>query len=446
MKKRVASALIAAVTISMACSVYAAPSISTFIPEAPVVVQGNLQQGEALVVQNVNTGAYQDKTVAAVVEKANDENTVMTVKEILTELKVDTKQETKTESGQKVNPTLYEKLTPFADLVVKSGEEVKYGSTETGTIKASVTFEVAKEMEKEDLLMMQIDPDNGKVYFITAEELDKESGTITADFPTLGPVALLTKVPIVVKNVSPENYESEKTAEVVTQFIDEKKDISFDDVLAAMGIEKDEENGQNLEVRISEDVTVNRDDYTSSMGFADLAIKQGQENYLYDMDGSLEAEANRGLDEVDWERMVLSAYPDFDVEAAKEDPALLESLEPFVLKDSFIMQINPVTGEEEYIYEPVIYFGNSMAGETEGETGAEDAEAAADEATDVTAEGTEGTETGTDGTEDDEDALMRGWNIEDEDRKDTGIPNLVIRAEFKSMGPFAIFMNKDAGK
>ena len=32
--------------------------------------------------------------------------------------------------------------------------------------------------------MMQIDPDNGKVYFITAEELDKESGTITADFPT----------------------------------------------------------------------------------------------------------------------------------------------------------------------------------------------------------------------------------------------------------------------
>ena len=406
MKRAVVSALVAAMAVNMAGSVYAAPSISQFIPEAPVVVSGNLGANETLVVQNVNTSAYQNKTVAEVVEWANDDNTVATVKEVLTKLDVDTTQEFRTESGEKINPTLFEQLTPFADLVVKSGEETRYGSN--GTIKAEVTFEAAKEMNKSDLLLMQIDPETGKVYFITPEKLDRATGTITADFATLGPVALLTKVPIVVKNVSPELYESEKAAEVITQFRDRKADITVDEVLTAMGLLK--EDG-HTEIKLTDLVTVNRDDYSSSMGFADLAIKQGQENYLYDMDGSLEAEANRDLNETDWERMVLSAYPDFDVEAAKEDLTVLEDLDPFVLEDSFIMQINPVTGDEDYIYEPEIFFAYSE---------------------------TEETDTAEEDTETEETA---GWNVEDEDRTDEKIPNLVIRAEFKSMGPFAIFMN-----
>lgn len=433
MKKAAVSILIAAMTAGMAVSVWAAPSISQFIPEAPVVIAGNLQENEALIVQNVNTGAYQNKTVAETVEWANDDNTVSTTKEILTRLDIDTAQEFRTESGQKVNPTLYEQLTPFADLVIKSGEEIRYQGN--GTIKASVTFEAAKEMKKQELLLMQIDPNSGKVYFITPETLDKNSGTITADFPALGPVTLLKKVPIVVKNVSPEKYENKKAAEAVTKFLKEKADIKLDDVLTALGIERDEEKGENIEIRINVGVTIHRDDYSSSMGFADLAIKQGQENYLYDMDGSLEAEANRDLNETDWERMVLSEYPDFDVEAAKEDLSTLEDLDPFVLEDSFIMQINPVTGKEEYIYEPEIFF--AYAEEKNGqEAEADEEEAAESENTDAAV---------SEDTEEEEDSLLGGWNIEDEDRSDEEIPNLVIRAEFKSMGPFAIFMNKEAG-
>lgn len=425
MKKAVVSVLIAAMTIGMAGSVCAAPSISQFIPEAPVVISGSLQANETLIVQNVNTSAYQDKKAAEVVEWANDDNTVSTVKEILTRLDVDTTQEFRSESGKKVNPTLYEQLTPFADLVVKSGEEIKYESN--GTIKAEVTFEAAKEMKKQDLLLMQIDPNTGKVYFITPDKLDRKEGIITADFPTLGPVALLKKVPIVVKDVSPEKYENKKTAEVVTKFLKEKADIKLDDVLTAMGIEKNEETGENLKIQINAEVTISRDDYSSSMGFADLAIKQGQENYLYDMDGHLEAEANRDLNETDWERMVLSEYPDFDVEAAKEDLSTLEELDPFVLEDSFIMQINPITGKEEYIYEPEIFFAYA---ETE-DTAEEDAEETAVE------------EEAEDSGQEEDDSLLSGWNIEDEDRDNEEIPNLVIRAEFKSMGPFAIFMNNN---
>lgn len=423
MKKAVVNVLVAAMAMSMAGSVYAAPSISQFIPEAPVVLEGNLQEGETLVVQNVNTGAYENQKVAEVVEWANDDNTVSTVKEVLTRLDVDTKEEFRTENGKPVNPTLYEQLTPFADLVIKSGDTVTY--TSSGMIRAEVTFEAAKEMKKKDLLLMQIDPSTGKVYFITADKLDRKEGTITADFPVLGPVALLKKVPIVVKDVSPEKYENKKTAEVVTKFIDEKADITLDDVLTALGILRDEAAGENPEIQITDEIKILRNDYSSSMGFADLAIKQGQENYLYDMDGKLEAEANRDLNDTDWERMVLSEYPDFDVEAAKEDLSTLEELDPFVLEDSFIMQINPTTGEEEYIYEPEIFF--AYGEETEA---AEENEEEAEEQEET--EGTEDTE---------EESLLGGWNIEDEDRDDEEIPNLVIRAEFKSMGPFAIFMH-----
>lgn len=442
MKRKVISVLIAAMTALMVCSVCAAPSISQFIPENPVVIEGSLQPNEILMVQNANPSAYKDKRVAEAVERANDENTVTTIKEILTILDVDTSQNVRAENGQIVNPTLYEMITPFADLVIRKGDEVKYESD--GTIKASVTFEPAKEMNKDDLLLMQIDPNTGKVYFIVPDELDPVTGAITAKFPTLGPIALLKKVPIVVKDVSPEKYESEIAAAVVTEYMDQKADISFDDVLDSLGIKRNDETGENVEIQLNDEVAVNRDDYTSAMGFADLAIKQGAEDYLYDMGGSLEAEANRDLNEVDWERMVLSEYPDFDVEAAREDPTLLEELEPFVLKDSFIMQINPITGEEEYIYEPEIFFAyaekdeetEEAEQETEaGETGAEDTEETEE---DETKDDTEKPE--------DEYALVKGWNVEDEDRTDVKIPNLVIRAEFRSMGPFAIFMNKSTSR
>lgn len=105
MKRKTIAALITVLTVGMSTSIWAAPSISQIIPEAPVVVSGNLTGGQTLVVTNVNTNAYKDTTVAEVVKKANDDNTVTTVKEILTELKVDTKkEEIKTTTGTKVNP------------------------------------------------------------------------------------------------------------------------------------------------------------------------------------------------------------------------------------------------------------------------------------------------------------------------------------------------------
>lgn len=406
MKRKTIAALIAVLTVGMmSTSVWAAKSISQIIPEAPVVITGNLTGNQTLVVVNANTNAYKNTTVAEVVKKANDDNTITTVKEVLAELKVDTKtEEIKTTTGTTVNPTLYEQITPFVDLAIKENDKITYETT--GAIQATITVEAAKEMKKKDVLLMQIDPNNGKVYFVAPEKLDSKTGEITATFQTLGPVAVLKTVPIVVKDTDPEKYENEKVTEAVTQFKDETKDVKLADVLNILTTE------DTTAIQVADGVTINAADYSTAMGFADLAIKQG-EDYLYDMDGSLEAEANRDLASTDWQKLVQSVNPDYDIAAAEADPSLLTELEPFTIPGSFLMQINPVTGVAEYIYEPELYFALPNSGEDEKET------------------------------EDDVEEVRTSWTVEDETASED-TPNLVIRAEFKSMGPFAIFLPNDA--
>ena len=447
MKRKAAAALLAALTLSMAMNVWAAPSISQIIPENPQVVSGTLTGSQQLAVQNADPSAYADKTVADTVTWANDDNTVATIKEILTRLGLDTKAEFKDIFGNKVNPTLYEQLTPFVDLVIKEGNNVSYASN--GQIKAKITVEAAKEMKKEDLLLMQVDATTGKVYFMPIEEFDPVTGEITATFPTLGPIALLKKVPVVVRDTDPDKYESEKAKELVTKFADEKKDIELSDVLDVLK-EENETVPETVTIKDKEenDVEITVANYNSTMGFADLAIKQGQEDYLYDMDGTLEAEARRDLNDVDWERLVKEAYPEFDVEAAKADPSLLAELEPFTIPGSVILQVNPITGEEEYIYEPEISF--AFAEEAEDTTEAADADTTktADADTTDTTETTavaEQTAAKADSTAvSTEDADQENfWEVPDEDKEeDNVLPDLVLKAEYRSMGPFALFLEK----
>ena len=446
MKRKAAAALLAALTLSMAMNVWAAPSISQIIPVNPQVVSGTLAASQQLAVQNADPSAYADKTVADTVTWANDDNTVATIKEILTRLGLDTKAEFKDIFENKVNPTLYEQLTPFVDLVIKEGNNVSYASN--GQIKAKITVEAAKEMKKEDLLLMQVDATTGKVYFMPIEAFDPVTGEITATFPTLGPITLLKKVPVVVRDTDPDKYESEKAKELVTKFAEEKKDIELSDVLDVLK-EENETVPETVTIKDKEenDVEITVANYNSTMGFADLAIKQGQEDYLYDMDGTLEAEARRDLNDVDWERLVKEAYPEFDVEAAKADPSLLAELEPFTIPGSVILQVNPITGEEEYIYEPEISFAFAEEEAAEDTTKAADADTTetADADTTETTAVAEQTAAKADSTAvSTEDADQENfWEVPDEDKEeDNVLPDLVLKAEYRSMGPFALFLEK----
>lgn len=458
MKKRAtALVLAAAVAAGSALPVNAAPSISEIIPENPVVQDESLAEGQELIVQNADTSAYADQTVAEVVENFNDDNTTTTIKEVIEALGVDTTTNQTTESGKVVNATLYEAITAFVDIAIRESDgSVHYNSN--GSITATVTIEAAKDREASNLLIIQIDPNNGKTYFVTIDELNSETGEVTATFPTLGAIALAEKVPIVVKNTSPELYDDEVTAEVITEFQEESQDITLYDVLKSLTdktdaydtdfIELTEELERilNEQIEVAENVVIDVADYTSAMGFADMAIKYGKDEagndtYSYNMDGSLIVDAYRDIEYIDWARIVTYGYEDYDTEAAENDPSLLTELEPFVLEDCFVMQINSVTGEINFIYEPVVYFTTLsalMEEETEVETEAETealteavAEAATEEETEVETEALE-------------DTSLLHWTVEDEDKvTELEIPVLAIQGEFEDMGPFAIFMPEE---
>ena len=438
MKKKYLSILLAAVTITASMSVYAAPSISTIMPEAPRVVEGNISAGQKIIVQNANTAAYKNKTVADLVDKVNDDSVQMTMEDIPTALGINEDEQQETPDGRDVNPSLNELLTPFVDVAIQEGDNVTYESD--GSIKVTLNIEAAKGAKMEDLLLMQIDPETGKVSFIPAEKLDPETGDMTVTLPSLGPVALIGKVPVVSKKATPELYSNEKVAEVADQLKDEEAGFAMTDFV------KDFMEADATEIKVSDDKTINPDDYESVTELMDLAIKAG-DTYNYKMNGYLNAEVNCEITKVDWQKMVAAAYPDFDAAAAETDPSLLVNLAPFTLDDVVVAQADAVTGEMYYLTDVEFSFAypedeETEAAETEVATEAETETEVATEAETETEAAESETETeALESSEDNKEELMT-WDVQDEDKKDEKQPNLVIKGKFTGMGPLAVFMKK----
>ena len=267
-----------------------------------------------------------------------------------------------------------------------------------------------------DLLLMQIDQETGKVSFIPAEELDPETGDMT-----VGPVALIGKVPVVSKKATPELYSNEKVAEVADQLKDEAAGFAMTDFV------KDFMETDATEIKVSDDKTINPDDYESVTELMDLAIKAG-DTYNYKMNGYLNAEVNCEISKVNWQKMVAAAYPDFDAAAAETDPSLLVNLAPFTLDDAVVAQADAVTGEMYYLTDVEFSFAYPEDEETEAAE------------TEVTTEAETETEA-LESSEDNKEELMT-WDVQDEDKKDEKQPNLVIKGKFTGMGPLAVFMKK----
>ena len=429
MKKKYLSILLAAVTITASMSVYAAPSISTIMPEAPRVVEGNIStRARRLLLQNANTAAYKNKTVADLVDKVNDDSVQMTMEDVLTALGINADEQQETPDSRDVNPSLYELLTPFVDVAIQEGDNVTYESD--GSIKVTLNIEAAKGAKMEDLLLMQIDQETGKVSFIPAEELDPETGDMTVTLSSLGPVALVGKVPVVSKKATPELYPNEKVAEVADQLKDEEAGFAMTDFV------KDFMETDATEIKVSDDKTINPDDYESVTELMDLAIKAG-DTYNYKMNGYLNAEVNCEISKVNWQKMVAAAYPDFDAAAAETDPSLLVNLAPFTLDDVVVAQADAVTGEMYYLTDVEFSFAYPEDEETE----AAETEVATEAETETEAAESETETEALESSEDNKEELMT-WDVQDEDKKDEKQPNLVIKGKFTGMGPLAVFMKK----
>lgn len=434
MKRKYFSILLAAMTIAASANVYAAPSIGQIIPEAPKVVEGNLSGNQQLVVKDADTNSYKDQTVADVVTKVNDDNTKVTMNEILKDLNVDTTEPVKTNTNQTVNPSLYEPITPFVDLVIQEDDKITYEST--GEIKATITIEAAKDVKKKDVLLMQIDPETGKVSFVAVEKLNKKTGEVTATFDTLGPIALIEKVPIVTKTVSPEKYPDEKVAKVAEKLKNEKAGFKLADFISELTDTADKE------IKLEDGKTINLDDYVSTSSLVDMAIKMS-DDYSYDMSGSLLAQVNCDIDKVDWKTLVTANDADFDVTEAEDNLDLLTEIDPFVIPDSIVVQADATTGELNYLVEPELSFSYPQTEEDSEEDSEEettDTENTTDEETDANEETTTDEEADEDVTDED----LMSWVVEDEEKDASSEkPNLVIKGEFKGMGPLAVFI-KDA--
>lgn len=240
MKKLIAAFCTAALALNMTLTVFAAPSIGSLIPEAPRVVEGEIPAGLRLVVQEVDTKSYEDEAVADIVESFNDEEKDVTIMDVLETLKVDTKKVLRTVNKKlEVRPEEYEAIIPFVDLVLTDGQLNEYEME--NKVKVTFTLETAKELKKEDLVIMLIDQkklaedgqqsegvaetetevqaeemteaeterqseetteteiriqdelENSKVYFVDIEEYNPKTGEITAIFPVLGPFTVLEK-------------------------------------------------------------------------------------------------------------------------------------------------------------------------------------------------------------------------------------------------------------
>ena len=416
MKRKYFSILLAAMTIAASANVYAAPSIGQIIPEAPKVVEGNLSNKQELIVKDVDTGAYKDKKVAEAVTKANDVNTKVTVPEILKDINVDATKTFKTKNtNQKVNPSMYEPLTPFVDVAIKEGDKITYETN--GAIKATLTIEVAKDVNKKDVLLMQINPITGEPTFIAIEKLDKATGEITATFDSLGPVMLIEKASVVTKKVSPEKYPDEKVADMAEKLKDQKAGFTLTDFTDNLT------DTENKKITLGNGQIIDSADYASVSSVIDIAIKQTSDSYSYSMSGSFNAQVNCDIDSVDWKSIATANDADFDVDAAEGNPSLLTEMEPFTIPDSIVVQADASTGELNYLVEPELSFEYPEKEEEEAEA-ADDADETAD----------------TEENADAEDDLMN-WIVKDEVGSDK--PNLVIKGEFKGMGPLAIF-TKDA--
>ena len=117
--------------------------------------------------------------------------TIEAVKEVLKEMNVEDVTNVETKSGEKVDLTEYKFTTPFIDIAEQIGDQITYKTN--GDLEVKVKIDAAKEKKAEDLLLMLVDPETGKVVFITIDEIDPVTGELKVTLPFLGAITLLDK-------------------------------------------------------------------------------------------------------------------------------------------------------------------------------------------------------------------------------------------------------------
>lgn len=324
-------------------SVYAAKSINDDTRDVVVVDGGgtDLPSGIAVIVDNLDYGKIDNPTVSDVVKKVNqgDGETPAEVADLIDQQKPG-KQDPEvfpTTDGYNVNLKLYDFITQFNNIEISGTDQ-----------EVTIRVPAATQLKATDIMVMYIDPVTGEISLIFPTEFDPETGEMVVKFPGSGIFALMQKIPIVVRNVHPDEYNNKDVAAAVRS-LPEDQFLELKDWLAAFKIDGDK-------LTVADGVDVDIDDYNSANYMADIAVQYSLIQYGYNLTTKVNAKLYQQLDDIDYERILDYAGVKYDADEIKADRSKLEDIEPFVLKDSFVFHVDATTGETSIAYEPEICF------------------------------------------------------------------------------------------
>ena len=182
---------LASASLMMATPVMAAPSIGQLVPSGIQLITGGtaLPKNTALTLQDANTNQYLSSTVKSGVDKFNDDDSITSVSDFLNNIDATQTDVVSTNNGKTLDVSNLEALMPVVDLVATDGSNSYYDIN--GNIQTSFKTELAKDMDKDDLVIMEVNPNDGSVSFIEPTDYNSETGEITANFDSLGGITLL---------------------------------------------------------------------------------------------------------------------------------------------------------------------------------------------------------------------------------------------------------------
>ena len=166
-----------------------APEVGTTLPKIQSV-EGNLNSNEKLIcTAQIATPYYKygEQIIAF-----NGDNSTLTIKELLDKMGIDTSKEIVTNAGNVIKINECEALGHLFEIyLTNSQNDRKYDLAGTTTI--SMTCESAKDLNKDNLLVLCVEEGSNKVNFIALKDFDPATGEITIELSKLGVMGVLCK-------------------------------------------------------------------------------------------------------------------------------------------------------------------------------------------------------------------------------------------------------------
>ena len=166
-----------------------APEVGIALPKIQSV-EGNLNSNENLICTAQFAAPYYK--YGEQMTAFNDENSTLTIQELLAKMGIDTSKEMKTNDENVIDINEYEALYALFEIyLTNSQNDRKYDIDETITI--SLTCEMAKDLYKDNLLVLCVEEGSDNVSFIELQDYDPDTGEITIELSKLGVMGVLYK-------------------------------------------------------------------------------------------------------------------------------------------------------------------------------------------------------------------------------------------------------------